>query len=542
MRSKTWFFNFTILRKNISRFAPVWVIYSLLLLLPRLRYLGLSLEASEFKAMLTLDCVTMPGSHFVYAMVCAMTLFGDLFRSRMCYSLYALPIRREGWFLTNVVSGLLFSLIPNLVVTLILLPVCGSLWYAALLRFGIAALQFLFFFSIAVLAVYLTGKRFAMALLYFLINLLSILVYWLVDAVFGDYLYGIIIDGAPFIMLSPLTQMYDLQYFHTGTFQWNSTDGWGYLAVCTLVAVAFFGLALLCCRRRNLEAAGDFLAFRRFKAAMLIPYTLFIGMILSAFGIPVFLGFLVGYFSGLMLLERTGKVFRQKTIIGAAVFLGAYIICLMAIRIDLFGAIRWIPQVEDVQSVHLEYSGESITFDEPEKISQVLQIHKHGLSERFSSTADNMDHTYYDSRSVSVKLEYITQSGAVKKRAYHIQADSEAGKLLQNFMSTPEAVLGELYNSGATPVIIDLPKTQHSITDPAEIASLMDAILADCEQEHLNQQIWHTSGSTTGEYCTLQLVYYGAKDEFQVQSIQVYSNCENIVTWLKDHGIDPFDE
>jgi hypothetical protein len=58
----------------------------------------------------------------VYALVCALTLFGDLFNSRMCNAIHALPLRRESWFCTHALTGLCFSVVPNLVFALLMMP------------------------------------------------------------------------------------------------------------------------------------------------------------------------------------------------------------------------------------------------------------------------------------------------------------------------------------------------------------------------------------------------------------------------------------
>lgn len=55
-----------------------------------------------------------------------MLLFGDLYNSRMCNALHAMPMRRETLFLTNVVSGLLFSMIPTAVMALLSVPLLNA--------------------------------------------------------------------------------------------------------------------------------------------------------------------------------------------------------------------------------------------------------------------------------------------------------------------------------------------------------------------------------------------------------------------------------
>ena len=116
MKLRTSFFNVAVLRKNLTRFAPVWVLYAVAEVLG---LLSLNLEKAEIVAE---DLTQIMGPvaifHGIYALVVAACLFGDLFDNRMCSGLHAMPMRREGWLLTNIASGLVFALIPAVVAVL----------------------------------------------------------------------------------------------------------------------------------------------------------------------------------------------------------------------------------------------------------------------------------------------------------------------------------------------------------------------------------------------------------------------------------------
>ena len=82
----------------------------------------------------------------------AMALFSYLMNSRSAGMIHALPIRREGLFLTNWLSGLSFFLLPNGVVCLIALAVegaYGGLWLGLTLRwFVLHTVIAMFFFCL----------------------------------------------------------------------------------------------------------------------------------------------------------------------------------------------------------------------------------------------------------------------------------------------------------------------------------------------------------------------------------------------------------
>lgn len=109
MQSKTSCFNKTIYKKNLTRFAPVWVVYTLCLILGTLLLYnnGGIHKAFHFPRhfMENLPQV-LALVQLCYALLVAQLLFGDLYNARMSNMLHAFPITRESWFVTNMVTGL----------------------------------------------------------------------------------------------------------------------------------------------------------------------------------------------------------------------------------------------------------------------------------------------------------------------------------------------------------------------------------------------------------------------------------------------------
>ncbi|MBQ8881212.1 MAG: hypothetical protein IJ030_03460, partial [Oscillospiraceae bacterium] len=100
MKSRTSFFNLTAFRKNITRFAPVWALYTVFLLLV---LFAISDQESGYMARDVIMITRLAGmGNLLYAGVVAMCLFGDLYKTRLCCALHAFPVRREGWLLTNI--------------------------------------------------------------------------------------------------------------------------------------------------------------------------------------------------------------------------------------------------------------------------------------------------------------------------------------------------------------------------------------------------------------------------------------------------------
>lgn len=176
MRSATSYFNFTLLRKNFARFWPIWSLYGLfwLAVLPlnilsnrihwdggMARSLPLNYLDGGPSAAVTLTAL--------FGLLCAMAVFSYLYASRSVGMLHALPLRREGLFLTNYLSGLLFLLLPNLAVFLLALAAevfAGTVVFSSLFTWLVVVSLFgLFFYSFAVFCAMFTGHVLALLLL-----------------------------------------------------------------------------------------------------------------------------------------------------------------------------------------------------------------------------------------------------------------------------------------------------------------------------------------------------------------------------------------
>lgn len=514
MKLKTSFFNVSALKKNLTRFAPAWGLYGLLLLLIVLN--SGTLNAEEFAEGMQISIVLMAVVNFFYALLCAQLLFGDLYNSRMCNALHAMPMRREGWFLTNVTAGLLFSLIPNAATTLISFVICGEFWMTPVLWLCAVTMQFLFFFGVAVFAAYLVGNRFAMALVYIILNGFSLILCWLLFSIFEPMLYGVTVQTEPFLDFCPVVNMcrftYMDIYWENMQAHWQITDGWGYLGICAGLGVVALVLALLCYRKRNLETAGDFAAVKPVGPVFLVLYTICGGACCHGFfslfwgeenEIFLFLGLAIGFFTGLMLLKRTVRVFKLKTFLGFGAVVLAMILSVIVVRTDLLGIVRWMPKAEQIQSVSIttnRVSDERLTLTEEDDLEKILQIHQYGLENRDASTDGRRD--------TRVILTYTLRSGAVRQREYYVNVGTACGDMLRFYLSRPEMVLGDVYGKldEFTLQGVELPDGKAFIVSAEVLRALMDAIEADCAGGDLAQDWAYTEGYGDQYWINLRFV------------------------------------
>ena len=481
MKSRTSFFDKTVLKKDLTRFFPLWALYLIggLLIMHLLSgFYGDYFNNRAYSAARDLNSLIGPMGivNMGYAFLAAQLLFGDLHNTRLCYGVHALPLRREGWYLTHTVSGLLMGFVPPLVIVITLLPVLGRFWFVGLLCWGALALHYLFFFGLASLCMMLTGNRFAATAIYGILNFLSLLLRWFVQTVYLPLLPGVRINTGLFDRFSPpvtVTQLDDFfliahtndcgchngvgifydGYEHSYAYQGLGGD-WGYLWILAGVGVALLAGALLLYRIRHLERAGDFIAFKPMKPIFLGVYSLCVGAVLFYFAYEIadeatgyfflVIGLFIGYFTGKMLLERTLRVFKGRSWVGLGILYGAVALSLLLTWIDPVGITRRIPKAEKVEVVYL-YDGHLsdyqinnpdrlaikdsvIAVTDPQDIAAIRQSHQLMLQEHDTKE-------YRNSRWFT--LQYKLKNGATVSRTYRIPSNGEGWRSVKTYLTKP---------------------------------------------------------------------------------------------------------
>lgn len=498
MQSKTSCFNRAVFRKNLTRFAPVMALYTLLLMLMLLMAQNQSgTNIPEYYFLNSVDGVIqlMGPINLIYAALMAQLLFGDLYTSRMCNALHALPLRRESWFVTNVASGLVYSLVPTAVAALILVPmlmktIFAGAWKVAFWFFLAANLEFICLFGIAVFSVMLVGSRFTMVAAYGLLNAGAYILYWLIDTVYTPMLYGVVTPNSLVTRLTPLYYM--VQQFVKpedtrnltddfgrlipgvrGTYE--MTESWNALWILALVGIVFAIAALVLYRRRNLECAGDAVCSRKLIPVFQILSALFAAVATEFFAymyldirnsyltlVCLFTGLLVGWFAGKMLVERSARVFQLRNWIGLGVLAVVLAVTLGLNKLDILNLEYRKPALEEIASVKISTNySQDYTMKEQSDFETALKFHALALEDRVEEYGtyvleDNGEYVLYmessyryrnddaplpETRNAArVSLTYTLKNGKEMRREYNVWADSPAGQIVKELMSRWDAV------------------------------------------------------------------------------------------------------
>ena len=409
MKLKVCFCNKTVLKTDITRFAPVWASYLLgLAMMVLLQFSGGSDDAAKTSIVYDFNrlCMLGVGINGLYALVVVQALFGDLLNPRLCNALHAMPVTRDGYYGAHLIAGLLFALVPNCLVLLptsLLLP--RQVASVSLLALLALSLQYIFYLGTALTAVQLAGNRIGMVLIYGILNFATVLLYWFVAMVFIPLTYGKDISISWVARICPTVAMYEGTYFapvdHSyyigDTYHYvfdgiSMGDVWLKAAVCAGLGVVCMAIAQLLYRKRRLETAGDLVAYSILSPFFLTLYTLTVaaflhltvkqltqGAISEYFFLP--LGLIAGYVTGLMLLRRTSRVFRCRLLVPLGGILAVCALCVLSIATDAFHVIRRVADAQDVQSVvlapvQMSYSNAALTLTEKDEIEDILAYHQ----------------------------------------------------------------------------------------------------------------------------------------------------------------------
>ena len=473
MQSKTSFFNRTLFRKNLSRYWPLWGFASFVgflapaALLVRVIQSGETsvapLRVREIYYYLVADAV--PIVSIAYAILCAMAVWSYLYNARSVGMMHSLPIRREGLFLTNLLSGLAMMAIPYLVaggLGTLLFACCGGFDAWGTLATILAVIgQSVTFFGLATFCAFLTGNIFALPVLYFLLNFLAPLGDWLCNLFARGFLFGFTADYSGTVdFLCPMVYLTQRLYVNSEyeTVRDSALEYQNRLTSVTLenawliaayaaAGLVFLALAYLLYRRRESERAGDVVAVRVFRpvfrfgvAALsaLLGGRLLYALLWESFqagdtftpvplAICLIVAGLIGYYAASMLLAKSLRVFRGSAV-GALCLVAACVAFCAGMRYDLFGIERRIPDQNEITQLEIYLARNTYYLtpeDQPELLSGAQDLQRTLIAQKdlIRSNYETYRHGGSSSdpdASTNIRYIYTLKNGATVERFYTV--------------------------------------------------------------------------------------------------------------------------
>lgn len=538
MRSGTSCFNWTVFKKTLTRYwalwaanLVIWVIFLPMTGLLRLR-VGSGDSMARF-AWRTVTNYTNDMACVAYAAIAgvlvAMAVCSHLYNHRSANFMGALPVRREGLFLSHYLAGLAMLLVPNCAVFLLTLLVeaVGGTVALAPLAWWLAVMcgtEF-FFYSFAVCIGMFTGHIIVLPVFYAIFNFLAGAAYLLLNWVMTRFYYGF--DGfqalmtiavwlTPTVKLSTNLSAGILPASGTLPDIWDGltdgilvTQGGAELAIYAAAGVVLAGCALLLYRRRQLESAGDVVSVRVmrpvFRYAVAICGGLSFGMLISGMlelgepgmAVSIILWGVVSCFVAQMLLDKTFRVFKKWK--GAAAVAAVFLAAFLVIGFDLTGYETRVPAANQVSSVTIyglqmpPYDDgsylDNLVLTDQEDIELVCALHSAIAAAGEDGSGDADD-------SVNFRVIYQLSSGATIKRDYsyvrlYRQDEAQAGTVTELLarLCANESVIRSRYAdldlSASAGYTLDGAYIQDFYLERADAAALLAAVRRDLDEGNI---------------------------------------------------------
>ena len=472
MKSKTFCFNASIIRKNIVLYWPIWAGYLIVLLAcvpirlwmklnAYVNYYMVNVTPREYKSALmyyvnsvcSVDLLSIIA--LIMAVATVMALSSYLFSARSSNMMHAFPVSRAELFHTTVISALGFMLIPELIAFLATVLVCLAygitcVEYVAIL-YLVLAMASVLFLSMGMLAAMLTGQLVAVPVIVGVMNY----AYVFLRSILGDVLcllsYGMtgysMYSDQYFLLCSPLAYFmrwvkFRLNYVTEGTQEYVTgmkTEGVPIIGWYCLVAVLFLVIAYILYQKRPLEKAGDVVSFAKFApvfrwlAGFVIGYAaiMYLSMFLEQAriflpkpmiaGLTLVVGILSFYLVD-MLIQKSFRVLNKKILKESALFLASMLLSFVALFAVSEYEEAYVPEQDKIASAkfNMSYEIEMKGAD----VAKIMDIQKEFIAHadewidkaRESAEYTNVGITYSLTNGKSVYRNYMiphTDSGLV---------------------------------------------------------------------------------------------------------------------------------
>lgn len=528
MKARISLCNGMLLKKDLTRFAPVMLLTALVLWAVGsvLKTDLLYLDPGELPE--TAQVGVIPA--MLLSALSAFNLFTYLTKKQECDAIHALPLRRETLLCTKLIAALIQFFVPFGIFYLFFPGDRG--WG---FQMSVTFCCWLYEFALVTLIMMLVGRRLAGFMLYLMVLVLEPTVLEVLKRLYLPLLPGVFVREDA-LNLSPFSRVLWVNFDET---TWSRLLP--ELVRCVIPALILLALALVVYRRRKLERAGDFLTVRWLEpvlawwmaiCAALVTISIS-DVVQGSLWVALPIGLTIGYFAARMFFARSVKVFDRKTLLGWLILLLSMGASLAVTFLDPLGLVDRIPRTGQIESVTL-YDGDYFLYSNddymlrengyrtevPEQIDEVRRIHGNLLSDDYREGYEIYGDCYY--------LVYELKNGSEIIRGY-ADPDGETLERIEFFLSQPQSLLG----SGDIEYLLkDLTEIRVFGMSKGQIYTQRDFLeifLPECEAG-----LMYTADYT--EYSSWEIQIYS--ESFGFKRIPIPKTAEKTIDWLEAYFRD----
>lgn len=543
MRCGTSFYNGTLGKQLTLRFWPLIALYSVIwaMLLP---FVAITTPYPSLYGLTSLDVLYSAQAIFQWVPLVMAGGFGVLVAMAVCSHLYAtrsanftaaLPPRRTAMFFTHYLTGLVWLVVPFLVMGVLAMGIYLLKTHdlAAVLQVfgpgmatGVGVV--LFFYSFAVLCGMLTGHLLALPVFYTIFNGLVGGIWLLLTAIFQEFYYGYPgrITNIPAWVewCNPAWNL--LRSNLTSEESYSMT-----VAVYAVVGVLMALGAWLLYVRRPMERAGDVVIWAGLRPVFRYGVALCSGLALGTLtriilnlgplglAMASLLWGVAGCFVAQMFLTKSVRVLGYWK--GAAAVALSFAALFAVIQLDLTGYETRVPEADQVASVTISGLDSSpndtassfldISTSDPEAIALLTQLHQK-LVEQYQ------DSSYTDSyaHSTFLDLTYTLTNGTRIARSYTVplyrQDEDQPGTvtyLANELINDPELMLKSYlfpkmeeqgYRLSSCDVYTSMWSDVSSLS-ASEARQIYEAVVQDINEGNLPRSLFSQSNDLSVDLC-----------------------------------------
>ncbi|BCB02257.1 DUF6449 domain-containing protein [Bacillus sp. KH172YL63] len=460
--------------------------------------------------------------------------------------MHSLPIRRGTLFFHYTWLGFALLIIPivlNTIILITLYTVTDLQQYIdikdILLWCRDMSIMSLLLFTFATFVAMITGLTAVQGALTYILLLLPAGIFMLISSSLNTLLFGFPEDYFFNVEIEKYSPLIKAVYLENALF--TRTD----IVLFAAITLIFYGLSYKLYDIRKAEFASQTIVypFLRpvFQYGVALCFTLIGGSYFFAlyqsqewswFG--YFIGSFIGYYIGEMILQKNWRVFRHWK--GYAGFAVSFALICFLIQTDLFQYEEKVPDVADVEKVHISQSYYSLVdnpdnlikdpfMTDPKAIEAVINLHSEIIrkEELISSTDDRREQVF---------LYYKMKDGSKLVRNYSLHMDEVAAAYaslyeMKDFKENTE----QIYS--VNPKKIDRltispdmgMRESVEVTDPRQINEVLKI---------LKEEIYSTTVEDRDRVNLCSVNFELSEDQwFQVEINPDYTAFE---AWLKDNG------
>jgi len=383
--------NSALLKEQLKRFwglsALIFAGYTLTIALPIYR-VNHAINLRELAFLMNMQNEIMIFSVFAAPLIAVVVLFKFQNQVKSATVMHSYPLTRSQLLTTNALAVMILLVLPLLAFCIIIFfpihqffcdsfaplrleqqlifpvnPQLGALSNSLLVIsrfFFISVLSLLFYLSLYMVAVTLSGNSYMTILLSAILLLLPVGLYMLIMSICQLYVFG----------FYPLVNDEDyLVYIHPILFsQWWERNGYSLLPVVSHVAIiiAMVICSIITSDRRAQEKVGNFVVFPYVKnvlifilsvcGALVLGYIFYDPFVdVSDLFLGLVIGFIITHCIAQMIAEKTFNLFNKMKDIfkfGAVAFGFVFLIIILT-RYDVFGFERHVPHLADIEGVQM---------------------------------------------------------------------------------------------------------------------------------------------------------------------------------------------